>query len=316
MLGAGVWFHRGGRRKFLAPHLEYVGRRRFFPNFLSAGRRRADEERSSGEPRPKQATARRARLQLLAGMSIPIDYDSVADIYDLYVTTSYDIPFFLEEAAKAQGPVLEIAAGTGRVSLPLIQAGVQLTSVDRSAGMLNVLSRKLTGHNLKAEIRCADVCELEPCGSFHLALLPSQSFMEIIESERQQKALSAVFGCLRPGGRFICTLHNPTVRRRQVDGNLRIAGAFPIHGGTLLVSGFEQGGNPVVAREQFFEFFASDGQLLSKQLLRMQFALIEKEDFEAMARHAGFHVQEMYGDYDRSPFDAASSPLMIWILQK
>jgi hypothetical protein len=52
-------------------------------------------------------------------MSNPqIDYDSVAEIYDLYVTADYDIPFFLSETAKVEGPVLELTAGTGRLTSP------------------------------------------------------------------------------------------------------------------------------------------------------------------------------------------------------
>ena len=55
--------------------------------------------------------------------NLQIDYDSVAEIYDLYVTVDYDIPFFLSEAANAKGPVLELTAGTGRLSLPLARVG-------------------------------------------------------------------------------------------------------------------------------------------------------------------------------------------------
>ncbi len=88
-----------------------------------------------------------------------IDYDSVAEIYDLYVTADYDIPFFLHEATNVEGPVLELTAGTGRLSLALIQAGVQLTCVDGSRGMLDVLLRKLRDRGLSAEVLCADVCK-------------------------------------------------------------------------------------------------------------------------------------------------------------
>lgn len=62
--------------------------------------------------------------------------------------------------------------------------------------------------------------------------------MEIVGEENQRAALAAVFACLAPGGRFICTLHNPAVRRAQVDGLLRVVGRFPADNGTLVVSGF------------------------------------------------------------------------------
>jgi hypothetical protein len=160
------------------------------------------------------------------------------------------------------------------------------------------------------------ICELLLPALFQLAILPFQPFREIVVEQRQRQALSAVFACLSPGGRFVCTLHNPAVSRGQVDGMLRIDGLFPTKDGTPVVSGFEQGGYPVVRRLQFFEFYGHDGQLRSKRLLPMEFALVEKEQFEAMARKAGFRVVELYGGYDRSPFDRIRSPVMIWILQK
>lgn len=254
------------------------------------------------------------RLQGIETMRI--DYDSVAEFYDLYVTADHDIPFFLQEATEAGGPVLELTAGTGRLSLPLVRAGVELTCVDQSRGMLDVLARKLDERGLHAQIRCADVCELALGPSFRLALLPFQSFMEIVGEARQRKALSAVFACLAPGGRFVCTLHNPALRRSRVDGVLRVVGRFPTQDGALVVSGFEQGGHPVVERLQFFEFFDRDGRLQAKHLLPMTFSFVDRDEFESMAHEAGFDVVALHGDYDRSAFDPERSPVMIWVLQK
>ena len=48
----------------------------------------------------------------------------------------------------------------------------------------------------------------------------------------------------------------------------------------------------------------------------MEFALIERDAFEAMARSVGFRVAQLYGNYDRTPFEPATSPFMIWVLEK
>jgi len=247
---------------------------------------------------------------------VKADYDTIAEIYDLYVKTDYDVAFFLAEAAKTEGPVLELTSGTGRLSLPLIEAGVRLTCVDSSQKMLDVLSRKLRERGLSAEVHRADVCRLELPPRFNLAILPFQSFMEIVGENNQRDALSAVHRCLTPGGRFICTLHNPAVRRAQVDGNLHEVGQFPIPDGRLVVSGLEHGGHPVVTRHQFFEFFGPDGELREKLVFPMEFAFVEREAFESMARSAGFRAANLYGNYDCSPFDPSGSPVMIWILEK
>lgn len=245
-----------------------------------------------------------------------IDYDNVAELYDLYVKADYDVPFFLSETRGVRGPVLELMAGTGRLSLPLIEEGVDLTCVDLSQGMLDVLRRKLDARGLRAEILCQDLCHLDLPPRFELAILPFQAFMEIVGEPSQQAALAAVARCLAPGGRFVCTLHNPPVRRTQVDGVLRLVGQFPAGDGTLVVSGVEQGGHPVVTRLQFFELFGPDGRQVWKRLLPMEFAIVERDAFERMAQAAGFRVAHLYGGYNRTSFDAERSPVMIWDLEK
>lgn len=244
------------------------------------------------------------------------DYDGVAGLYDFYVTADYDVPFFLDEAGRAHGPILELTSGTGRLSLPLIEAGADLTCVDGSRSMLERLARKLEARGLVAEVLFADVCELRLPPSFELAIFPFQTFMEIVGEERQRAALAAICASLVPGGRFVCTLHNPVVRRAWIDGTLRVVGRFEVPEGALVVSGFERGGDPVVERLQFLELFGHDGELLSKQLQPMEFAFIEKAEFESLARGAGFSIVALYGDYDRSPFDPDHSPVMIWTLAK
>jgi len=83
-----------------------------------------------------------------------IAHSRFADLYDSYVRVTQDIPFFLYAARQIDGGVLELMCGTGRVSLPLVEAGVRLTCVDYSADMLAVLRRKLAAHHLRAELVC------------------------------------------------------------------------------------------------------------------------------------------------------------------
>ena len=78
-------------------------------------------------------------------MNKTINFDIVADIYDSYVNVDTDIPFFLKETENYQGEILELMCGTGRVSLPLLQAQRKLTCVDYSQEMLEIF--KLSSHH-------------------------------------------------------------------------------------------------------------------------------------------------------------------------
>ena len=48
----------------------------------------------------------------------------------------------------------------------------------------------------------------------------------------------------------------------------------------------------------------------------MELTFVDKDYFESLTRGMGFHAFKLYGNYDRSPFEAGRSPVMIWVLQK
>ncbi|MEO7366685.1 MAG: methyltransferase domain-containing protein, partial [Gemmatimonadaceae bacterium] len=68
-------------------------------------------------------------------------YDSVSDIGELYDLASpygnrRDVQFYIDEAVRSSGNVLEVGCGTGRVLLPTARSGISITGIDRSPAML------------------------------------------------------------------------------------------------------------------------------------------------------------------------------------
>lgn len=244
-----------------------------------------------------------------------IDYNSVAEIYDIYAAATYDHDFFLSRV-MAETRVLELTSGTGRLSIPLIKAGAILTCVDISQGMINILERKLKDEGFQANVLCADVQHLDFAGEFEIVILPFQSFLELVGKAKQLNALRSAYRALVPNGRFYCTMHNPIVRRKSVDGVMRGVGTFPCDRGYVVVTGFETGGDPVIQRSQIIERFNRAGQLEARIIQPMRFELIEESNFRKLATEAGFVVKTVFGDYEASKFDAETSPVMIWELEK
>jgi SAM-dependent methyltransferase len=249
-----------------------------------------------------------------------IDYDRVVDVYDLYVTQDFDVKFFVAEAKKARGKVLELMCGTGRVSLPLIEkAGADLTCVDASEGMLARLEQKLRERRLKARVVQQDVRRLDlPEKEFDLAIVAFHSFSELVSPQDQDRALRAIRRCLKGGGRLICSLQNPRVRAASADGTLRLNGVFPTEDGLFVVSGFEtlDERTGVVERIQLYEFFDASGDLRAKRALPMRFDLIGRTRFAELAHAADFEVVALYGDYDRGDYREESSSYAIWVLKR
>jgi SAM-dependent methyltransferase len=249
-----------------------------------------------------------------------IAWDQVARLYDTYVTATFDLPFFLREVAGAED-VLELMCGTGRVSLPLAEAGVHLTCVDAAPEMLAVLREKLARVPVARDnVRVVqmDVRQLALNQRFDLVLVPFQSFAELVSPDDQREALARIYQHVCDGGRFICTLHNPPVRRQRADGQFRLLSRFPQPEGTLLLWGLATYDTVthLVEGMQFYEEYDAMGTLRRKSMLDVRFALIEREQFEALATGAGFRVAALYGDYDYAPFEDETSPFMIWVLEK
>lgn len=243
------------------------------------------------------------------------DYNSVAEIYDLYAYVSYDHDFFLNIISPGM-KVLELTSGTGRLSIPLINAKAELTCVDISRAMLDVLERKLKNLNLKARVVCSDVQHLKYDREFELAIFPFQSFMELIGSDKQLNCLRSVYDALVWRGTFYCTMHNPEIRRMSVDGVVRKVGTFKHGTDTFVVSGVESGGDPVVSRTQYIEHFNFAGELIKRITQPMEFELIEENSFRKNATEVGFTIKALYGGYGAEKFQSEKSPVMIWKLVK
>ena len=247
-----------------------------------------------------------------------LDYERVASLYDSYVQADFDLAFFREECGRIPGPVLELTSGTGRLSLPLIADGVDLTCVDSSPSMLRILRRKLETRKFEAGTVVMDITRLALNASFDLVFIPFHSFSEIVGREMQKRAFAGVRDHLAPGGRFVCTLHNPALRLRTADGVLRLLGHFPVQDSTDTLRLYSQ--ERVVAEEgvvrgwQFYERYSADGELMEKFQLELCFSILTHDGLSSLAAETGFRTVEIFGDYSRGAFDPDLSPVMIWVL--
>lgn len=245
-----------------------------------------------------------------------VDYDTLARFYDSLATSDEDVPFFVDFAKRAEGPVLELMAGTGRVSLPVARQGVALTCVDSSPAMLAELRRKLAEEGTSAVVVRQDVTKLDLKTRFALAFLAFNSFEELIEDDDRRHLLRRTFTHLRSGGRFLCTLHDPEVRLREVGRGHDKQWRFADTAGRKLLlrlrTTFEHR-RSLVRGYQALEDLAT-GETLAD--LPLCFRLTSRDEFRSLAGRAGFGVEALYGDYVRGRYRPGRSASMVWVLRR
>ena len=248
-------------------------------------------------------------------MSSALDYEKIAHLYDSYLRFTDDLPFFIQECQKAEGSVLELMCGTGRISIPLLEAGVNLTCVDSSPAMLAIFRQKLIEKELNTTLIEANVTDLKLETQFDLILLPFKSFHELKTKTEQQKVLDKIAELLNLNGRFICTLHNPEVRLKSINQSSTKYGPFPRLDGMGFVSlSVELKHKPetgIVSGYQTIYELDEAQNTIAEHKLPVEFSLIELEYFQELLQLTGFEVEEVFGNYDYSPFIPETSPYLI-----
>jgi SAM-dependent methyltransferase len=245
-----------------------------------------------------------------------VDYEKLARFYDRLVVSDDDVGFFVDVSRQAAGPVIELMAGTGRVSIPVAAAGVPLTCVDSSPAMLSALREKLRRHGLSAEVVEQDVTLLDLDMRFALAFLAFHSFEELTEDDDRIRLLRHVYSHLLPGGTFICTLHDPDVRLRDVGPGRDREWAFEGDDGRevrLRLTSHAESDGSIVRGHETLEDVAS-GIVLAD--LPLCFRLTSHDEFRSLVRRTNFAVKGVYGSYRQERYTAGQSASMIWVLAR
>jgi SAM-dependent methyltransferase len=117
-----------------------------------------------------------------------------------------DLPLWRRLAGQADGPILDLGAGTGRVALQLAAAGHEVTALDSDVVLLDELARRAERRGLALECVLADARRLEGVGRFDLVIAPMQFVQIMGGAAGRAELLAGVARCLVPGGSFAAAI--------------------------------------------------------------------------------------------------------------
>ena len=140
-------------------------------------------------------------------------YDSIASLYDRWNTSVVeDIGFYCEEALASGEPVLELGVGTGRIAIPIAQAGVRVIGVDSSAPMLERCREqaRTAGVAELLDLRLGDLRDPSVAEKVALVISPFRAFLHLLSNEERRLALTRIRGLLRPRGRLVFDVFAPS----------------------------------------------------------------------------------------------------------
>lgn len=251
--------------------------------------------------------------------------DPNAYYFDAYAVHSYDtfvsaagaggplegdVAFYLDCARRFGSPVLELGTGTGRVLLPLAEAGQEVWGLDLSPAMLAVAGEKLAGRqDLSDRVRLveADMADFDLGRRFPLALVPARAFQHLVDPDRQRAALACIRRHLEPGGHLVLDLFDPRLDTVTEGGPMPAPvreRRDPASGKLLRRTVIERHCDPlrqIIAETLRFEEIGPDGTVARLGETRWTLRWTLRQEMRWLLELSGFEPIAEYSDFHRSP---------------
>ncbi len=260
--------------------------------------------------------------------------DAAADNYAIsakYYEASYavadlvDLSFYLDLARASGGPVLEMGCGTGRVLLPIAQAGVQIHGLDISSSMLDILRKKLESepHEVRSRVTLheGDIRYARLERQFALVIMPFRPFQHMHTLDDQVAALRTAAFHLTGEGKFAFDVFYPKFDLLLSGlGEERLEGEWPVEGkaGQIIRRWYRKDSidkiNQSFSGVFIFRTFEGD-RLIHEETAPLHMTWFLYPQLRALFLLAGLEVSEKYGSFAKAPLDN-SSVEMVFILRK
>ena len=234
------------------------------------------------------------------------EYDAFADVYDAWAAgMTEDVPFYVELAREADGPIVELAVGSGRVAIPVArETGKHVLGVDSSPAMLAVARERAAAAGLDLELREQDMREFTLEEPAALVYCPFRALLHMSNWADRRQVFERVAAALRPGGRFAW---NVFVFDPEIAGS--IAGRVRPRPDSDVWEFVEY--EPTEARIDIRAWVGHPG----KDERRLSIWWVNRSEWEGLIDVAGLEVEALYGGFEREPFTADSREF-VWVTNK
>jgi SAM-dependent methyltransferase len=194
------------------------------------------------------------------------------------------------------GPVLELAIGTGRVALPLAARGLTVEGVEASPEMVAQMRAKPGGDAIP--VAMGDMADVPVAGPYRLVYLVFNTLFNLVDEERQAACFRNVARVLAPGGAFVIETFVPDPADFDRDEQVQVR-AVTEDSATIRVHQYDRAAQTFIRQTITFD---RDGVHLKPFAMRYAWP----EQIDELAERAGLRLAERYADWDRSPFGADS----------
>jgi SAM-dependent methyltransferase len=222
-----------------------------------------------------------------------------------------DIPFYLEQSVNYGDPILELACGTGRVSIPIAKSGFDVTGIDISSGMLNSAAVDAAEAGAKINFIKGDIRNFKIDKKFNLIIFPFNSLAHLLDLESVNGCFQSVREHLLPDGRFILDFMNPDFKYFMRDQSVSYpVDTYPDPDSDEMV---------IITENNFYDratqinhikwhYKIGEKEFTYDWSMRMYYP----QELQALLIENGFNIEHKFGSFDCAEF-ATDSAKQIYV---
>jgi ubiquinone/menaquinone biosynthesis C-methylase UbiE len=224
-----------------------------------------------------------------AGMTAS-PYDTIAELYDPWSrSVTEDVGFYVAEARRAGGPVVELGIGTGRIAIPIAQSGIPVVGIDSSREMLAACNRRAEAEGVAEliDLRLGDLRSPPINEQVPLLICPFRSYLHLLDDGERVEALTAARAALSANGRLVFDVFEP-----KPDDIAETHGRWlEREPGIYERAQWDEAGRTLTLSVRGPEGAAT-----------MSLAWLSRGEWQQLLEDTGFEVEACYGWFDRAPY--------------
>jgi SAM-dependent methyltransferase len=240
-------------------------------------------------------------------MNDDVSLYSDAQRYDLVMgefASGDQLNFYRRQVSHYGEPVLELASGSGRFTIPLAREGVNITGMDISEDMLDLAKSKASKERINIRFLQGDMRSFDLGEKFKFIFVPAQSLSHLHRREEVEDCLSCIRQHLADEGRLLIELFNSSVSMLAREPGRRYpVGQYNDPNGGSQVSVNEEVSYDSASQLNHIQwFFRNEGSTDDEVMLSLGMRQFFPQEMDALLWYNGFLIEHKYGNYNEDEF--------------
>lgn len=239
---------------------------------------------------------------------------TISSFYDAVynkLRSPVDLDFYLTQISEADGPVLEVGAGTGRIFCKALENGADIYGIDLSENMLDVLKKKLPDAE-HYRVKQADMTDFDLGKKFKLIIVPFRIFQHLLSIDEQLSALNCIKHHLYEDGKLIFDVFVPNIKRlsEPVTNVFELSTEYaPGKSVERYFDAVPDHLNQIINITFTFKWNEDGKEMVEKDSFPFRYYF--KYELEHLIARAGLKINKIYGDFNGGELNKSSNEFVI-----